>query len=188
MSITIRPYEERDRDGVRFACLNSEGPCDLTEAEQHFILTTYCDYYIEREPENCFVAANERDEAVGYVICTEDYDRFRPVFLADYLPRISESEPSHRRSAALSTVLQEKYKAEYPAHLHIDLLPDYQRRGAGSRLIDALRAHLKRKGVPGVMLTVGSSNLVGQSFYQKYGFTRLEALPGDIAFGLKLSD
>ena len=180
----IRPYEPKDRTGVRFTCLNSEGPCDMTPAECHFILTTYCDYYIEREPENCFVAANDADEAVGYVICAENYDVYRPVFLAAYLPRITN--PMHRHSAENSTLLQEKYKAAYPAHLHIDLLPAYQRQGLGHRLVDALAAHLKEKGVPGVMLTVGSSNTVGQSFYNKYGFTLLEAVPGDVAYGLTL--
>lgn len=184
----VRPYEPRDRDGVRFTCLNSEGPCDLSPAGQHFILTTYCDYYIEREPENCFVAANDADEAVGYVICAENYDAYRPVFLRDFLPRISEKETCHRAAAANSTVLQEKYKAEYPAHLHIDLLPPYQRQGLGHLLVDALANHLKQKGVPGVMLTVGDANNVGQSFYKKYGFTLLEAVPGDVAYGLKLTD
>ena len=184
----IRPYEPRDRDGVRFACLNSEGPCTMTPAEQHFILTTYCDYYIEREPENCFVAANEADEAVGYVICAENYDIFWQVFRKEYLPRISESEKHFRQSASLSTVLQDKYKDFYPAHLHIDLLPEYQRQGVGSKLVDALASHLRDKGVPGVMLTVGSSNYVGQGFYNKYGFTLLEKTSGDVAYGLKLTD
>ncbi len=186
--MTIRPYEPKDRDGVRFTCLNSEGPCDMTPAECHYILTTYCDYYIECEPQNCFVAANDADEAVGYVICTENYDAFRPVFLEKFLIRIPESEKEYRLNAFKSTDLQEKYKKDYPAHLHIDVLPQYQRMGVGSRLIDALAAHLRTKDIPGVMLTVGSSNLVGQGFYKKYGFTLLEAIPGDVAFGLKLSD
>nr|MCR5264754.1 GNAT family N-acetyltransferase [Clostridiales bacterium] len=68
------------------------------------------------------------------------------------------------------------------------VLPQYQRMGVGSSLIDALAAHLRSKGIPGVMLTVGSSNFVGQGFYKKYGFTLLETAPGDVAFGLKLSD
>lgn len=182
----IRAYEPKDRDAVRFICLNSEGPCDMDESGCRFILTTYCDYYIEKEAENCFVAADDDDRAVGYIICTESYDRFRPVFLSEYVPRIPAEEAAHREGAVNSTVLQEEYKAQYPAHLHIDLLPEYQRLGLGSRLVDTLCVHLKEKGVPGVMLTVGSLNTVGQSFYNKYGFTRLKALPGDVAYGLLL--
>ncbi|MCH5198865.1 MAG: GNAT family N-acetyltransferase [Oscillospiraceae bacterium] len=184
--MTIRPYESKDRDNVRFVCLNSEGPCDMDEKGQHFILTTYCDYFIEKEPQNCFVAANENDDAVGYIICAESYDPYRLVFIDEYVERIDEADIGHRQGALNSTVLQNKYKNEYPAHLHIDLLPEYQRMGLGSKLVDTLCAHLKGKGIPGVMLTVGSQNNVGQSFYKKYGFTVLEESPGDVAFGIKL--
>ncbi len=181
----IRPYEPKDADAVRFICLNSEGPCDLNEAEQHYILTTYCDYYIETEPQNCFVAADEDDRAVGYVICAEDFDAYRPVFLREYLPRIPAERLSFRFGARGSTVMQNQYKAAYPAHLHIDVLPEYQRHGLGRRMVDALLAHLRAKGIPGVMLTVGTGNRVGRSFYEKYGFTFLETRGGDTAYGLR---
>ena len=185
--MTIRPYREADKENVRFVCLNSEGPCDLDEAGQRYILTTYCDYYIEREPENCFVAADENDRAVGYIFCTESFEKFYPVFLRDYACSFPLSAPwFYCYNAAHSADLQGKYEEGYPAHLHIDLLPEFQRKGIGHRLVDTLAAHLKNKGVPGVMLTVGERNFVGQSFYKKYGFTLLEAAEYDIAFGLKL--
>jgi ribosomal protein S18 acetylase RimI-like enzyme len=184
--MTIRPFQDKDKDDVRFVCLNSEGPCDLNEADQHFILTTYCDYYIEREPQNCYVAADDTDRAVGYIFCAESFDGFFPVFLRDYASRFSLSQENYRISASHSADLQQKYKSEYPAHLHIDLLPEYQRMGLGHKLVDTLAEHLRSKGIPGVMLTVGTLNKVGQSFYNKYGFSILEVAPGDIAYGLKL--
>ena len=184
----IRPYAAKDKENVRFICLNSEGPCDMTDDEQHFILTTYCDYYTEIEPENCFVAAEPADTAIGYVICTESFDRFYPTFLKEYIPRLSDCAERYTLSALRSVDLQKKYKAEFPAHLHIDILPPYQRKGLGHLLIDALCAHLHNKSVPGVMLTVGSSNTVGQSFYNKYGFIRLEEYSGDVAYGLRLQE
>lgn len=185
--MVIRPYRPKDFGDVRYICLNSEGPCDMDEAGRHYILTTYCDYYIEKEPQNCFVAADEADRAVGYVICAEDYDAYRPVFLAEYLPRLPASPSAQRIGAETSTVLQDKYKKDYPAHLHIDVLPEYQRQGLGHRMVDALCAHLREKGVPGVMLTVGTGNGVGRSFYEKYGFALLEVQGGDTAYGIRLS-
>lgn len=182
----IRPYEKKDRDNVRFVCLNSEGPCDMNESSQHFILTTYCDYFIEKEPQNCFVAANDNDEAVGYIICAENYDAYKRIFDDEYVDRIPLTDTCHREGAKNSTLLQKKYKNEYPAHLHIDLLPEYQRKGLGSKLVNTLCCHLKNKGIAGVMLTCGSQNTVGRSFYKKYGFTLIEELPGDVAFGIKL--
>ena len=184
--MTIRPYQEKDREDVRFICLNSDGPCDLSKPDQHYILTTYCDYYIEREPQNCFVAADEEGRAVGYIICAENFDLFFAVFLRDYISRLSATPDNYPDMASHSADLQQKYKAEYPAHLHIDLLPEYQRMGLGHKLVDTLVSHLQHKGIPGVMLTVGTLNLVGQSFYNKYGFSVLEKTPGDVAYGLKL--
>lgn len=184
--MTIRPYQNKDKENVRFVCLNSEGPCDMNEAGQRYIITTYCDYYIEREPQNCFVAADGNDYAVGYILCAESFEAFYPVFLRDYACSFPLSQPWFFYGAAHSADLQAKYQEDYPAHLHIDLLPEYQRKGLGHKLVDTLAAHLKSKSVPGVMLTVGASNRVGQNFYTKYGFILLESAEDDIAFGLKL--
>lgn len=184
--MTIRPYQEKDRDDVRFICLNSEGPCKLSEKGQMFILTTYCDYFIECEGRNCFVAVDENDRAIAYVICAENYDTFYKQFNKEYLPRIKKTDFIHRRAAKYSTRLQKKYKEEYPAHLHIDVLPEYQRMGLGHQLVDALCAHLKSKGIRGIMLTASASNKKGVPFYNKYGFTMLEKKAGEVAFGIKL--
>lgn len=183
--MTIRPYQEKDKENVRFVCLNSEGPSEYDEDTAFFILNTYCDYFIEQESGNAFVAADENDRAIGYTYCAENYDAYKPLFDAAYLPRFPAG--SRRiEQAAHSADLQAKYKEEYPAHLHIDVLPEYQRMGLGHQLIDALCAHLKSKGVKGVMLTTGPDNQVGRGFYDKYGFTLLELTDEDVAYGLKL--
>ncbi|MBQ3128797.1 MAG: GNAT family N-acetyltransferase [Oscillospiraceae bacterium] len=185
----IRPYEEKDKENVRFICLNSEGECKMTPDEQKFILTTYCDYYIENEGINCFVAVDDNDRAIAYIICTEDFDSYRKVFVEEYIPRLDEDMVvwggNARNGASVSTKLQEKYKKDFPAHLHIDVLPEYHRQGIGHRLVDTLSAHLKEKGVRGVMLTVGAENIRGQSFYKKYGFEFIEKDGDDVAFGLR---
>ena len=186
MKMKIRPYEEKDWADVRFVCLNSEGPCPYSEDTKHFILTTYCDYFIEKEGFNCFVATDDSDRAVGYVICTEDYDRYKKCFDEEYLTRFSDREKRRREEAYASSDIQRKYKEEYPAHLHIDVLPEYQRMGVGHRLVDTLCEHLRKKNIPGVMLTVGKNNSVGRGFYEKYGFTLLEVSGDDAAYALKL--
>ncbi len=183
--MTIRPYRETDKEAVRYICLNSDGPCDADEKGQFFLLTTYCDYFIEQEGHNCFVCADENDKAVGYILCAENYDRFWVVFLKEYLPRL-DNDPVNRGYALKSTVLQAKYKDVYPAHLHIDLLPEYQRMGLGSKLTHTLFDHLRSKNIPGVMLTVWIHNQDGQQFYEKFGFEKLDANENNIAFGMKL--
>ncbi len=34
--MTIRPYEEKDKENVRFVCLNSEGPCKSSKRGINF--------------------------------------------------------------------------------------------------------------------------------------------------------
>ena len=65
--------------------------------------------------------------------------------------------------------------ADYPAHLHIDLLPPAQRQGWGRRLIATLCAALEGRGIPGVHLTYDPANTRARAFYDRLGF---EELPG----------
>lgn len=182
----IRPYESKDKEAVRYVCLNCDGPCDMSENAQHFILSTYCDYFIEQEPQNCFVAADENDKAVGYIICADNFDSFIEIFQKEYFTRISEKDTVNRVYASKSTLLQEKYKDKYPAHFHIDILPEYQRMGLGQKLIHSLYKHLKEKNVRGVMLSVNAENEKGINFYKKCGFTLLENAHGAEAYGMTL--
>lgn len=186
IKMTIRPYKEKDKENVRFVCLNSEGPCKSSKRGINFALAVYCDYYIENEPENCFVAVDEKDKAIGYIISTQDFDKFYPVFLDKYYMRIKKWEFKRRKSALRSVIPHEKYKEEYPAHLHIDVLPEYQRMGLGHKMTDALLSHLKAKGIKGIMLTTWIKNEKGRGFYDKYGFTLLAEMKNCAVYGIKL--
>jgi len=182
--ISIRKYQKKDFDDVRFACLNSTGE-EYDPIVSEFILHTFCDYYIEHEPENCFVLDDD-GKAVGYIICAENYDNYKEIFDKEYLPLTKHLGEERYGWAKESTVLQNKYKENYPAHLHIDILPGYHRKGFGGKLLTALFDHLRSKGVKGVMLTAGTENLNAGSFYKKYGFEKLEIYDTDVAFGMKL--
>lgn len=184
---TIRPYQPGDKENVRHICIQT-GPARAMEAgpDQSKLLTCYCDYYIECEPHNCFVIADDADQAVGYILCAEDCRQYRAQFLHDYAPRTKELTWFHRMECHGSAILPWFFRKRYPAHLHIDILPDYQRMGLGSQLMNALTAHLREKGIPGVMLAVGADNQKGRSFYRKYGFRTLLHLPGVVVMGLDL--
>jgi ribosomal protein S18 acetylase RimI-like enzyme len=65
----------------------------------------------------------------------------------------------------------------YPAHLHINIHPNYQRNGLGSLLLEAYEQNLIQKSVAGYHLGVYGKNQVGISFYEKKGLTRLRQLP-----------
>ena len=183
--VEIRKYEHKDYEGVRHVCLYSDGPNNSSKKSNDFILLTYCNYYIEHEPENCFVA-EDGGRVVGYIICTADYDIFEKAFRKKYLPRVFKLGIDKYFGARFSATMQKKHKKTHPAHLHIDILPEYQRMGIGGKLVDALCSHLKSAGVKGVMLTAGASNVKGVNFYSKYGFELLEKRNGCVAYGLRL--
>ena len=184
--MTIRPYESKDKESVRFVHLNSEGPCKSSKRGINFSLAVYCDYYIEKEPENCFVAVDENDKAVGYVISAENFDKFKETYLSTYYPRIKKWEYRRRKSGLRAIASQEKYKADYPAHLHIDILPEYQHKGLGRKLMDALCKNLRQKNVKGVMFTVWHKNYNAIKLYEKYGFELIETKETTLVYGLKL--
>ncbi len=182
----IRPYQAADKKNVQFVCLNSEGPCKSSKRGINFSLAVYCDYYIENEPENCFVAADENNRAIGYVISTENFDKFEKIYISNYYPKIKKWEYRRRKSALRAIESQKKHKNDYPAHLHIDILPEYQHMGLGKKLMDALCDNLRKKGVKGVMFTVWHKNYNAIKFYEKYGFELIETKETTLVYGLKL--
>ncbi|THH33678.1 hypothetical protein EUX98_g588 [Antrodiella citrinella] len=63
-----------------------------------------------------------------------------------------------------------------PAHLHIDILPAYQRRGWGRKLIGTLVRWLEHeKGLQGVWLGMDVRNEDAAKFYKRLGFAPIEA-------------
>jgi ribosomal protein S18 acetylase RimI-like enzyme len=75
--------------------------------------------------------------------------------------------------------------AQYPAHLHIDLLPETQGQGLGRRLIETLFAELRRRGVPGLHLGMNPENIGAGAFYERLGMHRLESAPDSTMYGVR---
>src|SRR6185312_3341971 len=78
---------------------------------------------------------------------------------------------------------EEWLQADYPAHLHINVLPEAQSGGWGRRLIEAELAALRKAGVRGVHLGVSPTNLRAQGFYRHVGFTDISR-DGHVTFGM----
>ncbi|MBR3869239.1 MAG: GNAT family N-acetyltransferase [Clostridia bacterium] len=165
----IRPYKETDKNNFRRICIETASASDKPEKEQIFITKLYCDYYIEQEPQNCFALADDNDEAVGYILCSENMKRY-----------IKAMKP-YRASIKKLGFFQYLYSwgeiiAHLPAskkckaHMHIDILPDYQHKGYGTQLINTLKENLSSKGINSVMLVVGADNKNAVKFYKKNGF------------------
>ena len=88
----------------------------------------------------------------------------------------SSRTPKRSGSSCAATTPSEIEIAEvddYPAHLHIDLLPAAQGQGWGTKLIGRLRSELADVGVPGVFASLDAENVTAPGFYDKIGFTEL---------------
>lgn len=170
---TVRSYNEKDKERVQQICLANAECLNSPEETQRYILIMYCNYYIEQEPENCFVAVNDEDEAVGYIICSENYDKYEKTFKEFYLNQCAAISPKRYVEAKLDLLSHSMFKNQYTAHFHIDIDDNYQRQGLGSLLISTLKAHLRKKNLTGMMMVCGADNENAKSFYRRNGFKDL---------------
>lgn len=186
-NITVRSYQEKDRQAVREICIATSSLPVESERQRRLLLLQYCDYYLEQEPDACLVAVDETDTPVGYILCCKDYKAYRRRFLESYLPRIRALSVWRAAAARAEVWMTGRYAGRYPAHMHIDILEGFQRQGIGHRLMDALTSFLAGRQAKGLMLIVGAANEKGVSFYDKYGFQRIGNVAGAIVMGLWLS-
>lgn len=184
--MNIRKYEPEDRAQVVKICLHNADLEDASSPIGEFIYQMFCSYYVDIEPENCFVAVDDNDVPFGYVYGAADFDRYAVQF-ENYLKTIREIDGGKYLPDALVEMYNHYiYKNEYPAHLHIDLLENGRGSGVGSALIKKYCENIKSRGINGVMLIVGSDNIRGRNFYEKNGFTLLADKHSGAAYGKKL--
>ncbi len=167
----IRPAELRDLEKVEYICRMTAGDLACTdEIIGKAVSKTFSTYYICECCDTCFILADENDDAVGYILCETDYKRYRKIFRQKYVPIIRDIHKKDGRDAWFLPIPFSLFGKKYPAHLHIDILPEYQNKGFGSKLIEALLIKLKAQGVKGVMLTANFKNSGAIRFYKRLGF------------------
>lgn len=177
--INIRKYEPKDKQNlIKVLYETSSLPLE-TQKQRKFLELMFNDYYTETEPENCFVAVNEEDEAVGYILCAKDYDTYEKNFMNFYMPEIKELGFNFYAMAMGELFVHKLLKNKYPAHLHIDILDVCQGQGVGTRLVNTLGEHLSENGVHGLMLSCGMGNTGAIKFYQKNNFKKIVNFFGD---------
>lgn len=185
--MNIRNVLEKDKENLEKICLATAAESfKKNEKEIENTLLLYNRYYFRTQKDNCFVLTNESDEAVGYVLCAPDYKEFRRGFHEKELKDIAALGFTKKIRALLETNFNRPFSKSYPAHLHIDILPEYQGGGNGTRLINTLLCHLKGKGVKGVMLVAGADNKKAIAFYKKNGFDKIINFFGAYVMGIEI--
>lgn len=176
--LEIKPFEKKYFEDVQQVCVNT-GPEEASKdaAKRERLLAIYCNYYCEQEPDNAFVLVDENDKAQGYIFCGENARQYHEKFIP-YMKKIRK----HGIIACLipwgEKIIYNILAKKYPAHLHIDINHEFTGNGNGTRLMETLLEHLKRKNVNGVVLMVSSSNTAAIRFYKRNGFKILCSLFG----------
>jgi len=180
----IRPYRAADLAAVYDICVRTAD----AGADARGMFSTddlwgdlFAGPYLHLEPELAFVV-DDAGEAVGYVVGTADTAAFAKRYPVEWVPRITDRypEPPPPPRTAEQDMIALHYRPErmivpgldgFPAHLHIDLLPEFQGRGFGRRLIERFTSAVDAPGVHVAMLT---KNVAARGFYDRLGF---EVLP-----------
>jgi ribosomal protein S18 acetylase RimI-like enzyme len=198
--LVFRPYAAGDRARVRDICFRTgymgepvawQWPDDESWADM------FTGYYTDLEPERALVV--ERDGTVaGYLLgCIDSRRAWNPAAVAGrhILRRGIAFRRGTRRviartfSDAVADLLRRRLDPHalefsdprYPAHVHIDLLPEVRGVGAGGRLMRMWLDELRRRAVSGCHLQKFAENTGAAAFFEACGFRRIgtpQPVPG----------
>lgn len=191
--LELRPYRPADRAAVYEICVRTaDAGADATGqySSDDLMPDVYAGPYLEYAPELVTLVVDgsgESERVLGYIIAAADTRDFVRWYEEHWLPRFAAryapaGEPASGVSAKERVVIAAGLHpqappsdelAAYPAHLHINLLPETQGRGLGRTLIATLLAQLREQDVPGVHLGYEPLNGGAAAFYARLGFRPL---------------
>jgi len=150
--------------------------------------------YARRHPDLTWVLEDDLGRVAGYVTATDDTDAFEQWFRDEWWPsrsaryaRTGEKQLELLEYADERDPGSEVHRREYPAHLHIDLLPTVQGGGYGRRLITTVVDELRRRGVRGLHLGMDPQNASAAAFYERIGFERLPSPERSVIYGIRIA-
>ncbi|MEU0900122.1 GNAT family N-acetyltransferase [Streptomyces massasporeus] len=196
-SSVIRPYRPEDRPALDDICIRTAHHGEDSRphyADPGIFPVTFAAPYVHLELDLAFVLDDGRGQAVGYILGTADTPRFAEAFRATWLPQVAGRYPEPPRpprtpDEVMAGLLHHPERmvlpelAGHPAHLHIDLLPDWQGRGHGRRLMRTFLRALQDRGVPAVHLSMATANTRARAFYDRMGFEEIDVPePGEATY------
>jgi GNAT superfamily N-acetyltransferase len=145
------------------------------------------------EPKTCFVVDDDTGRGVGYFLGVVKTPAFVQKYKEQYITYLEaqgfsrpSSDEDKQWATNLPNALREimfnpegmlhrewpKLIEEYPAHMHIDILPSHQGQGWGRKLIEQFCTLAKAAGAGGLHLGMAATNDEAGKFYSKLGFSR----------------
>ena len=198
MKIKIRAYQTTDLKALYRICLltgKSGKDASGLYGDPDLLGHYYAAPYVFLEPHLCFVLTCNNDPC-GYILGTSDSEQFYLRSEKEWFPPLRKKYPMPATDdttpdARIIRLIHQGHRpkpdlSKYPAHLHIDLLPQAQGKGWGRKLLETFFAALKDRKVSAVHLEVGKSNKGAILFYEKTGFHIIKEYEHSIAFGYYL--
>lgn len=198
MQLEIRPYRQTDLAALYEICLltadggkDASGLFDDKQLVGHFYSAPYGVF----EADACIVVTLD-GKVSGYVVGAKDSAAFACTLELQWFPDLRKAFPLEVEDA--TTLPQKVIKhihngyqprpefSQYPAHLHINLLPNLQGLGVGKKIMQAFIDNLKQLNVSGLHLEVSSDNQTAIGFYKKLGFQQIAEFEHSLGFGLEL--
>ncbi len=185
MSPQIRQARPEDKSALYSICLltaHAGGDASALYSDPDYPGQIWSVPYLEFEPEHAFVL-DDGGTILGYVVGTKDTKAFEKKLDAEWWPMLVEKYADRKPSAEFDSKVLDyirqpsRAKAslcdDYPAHLHINLLPSAQSGGWGRRMIEAELNSLRDAGAKGIHLGLSLTNDRAYGFYKHIGLNEI---------------
>ncbi len=195
----IRPTRPDDRDALYQVCLrtgDAGGDAGVLFEDSRLLGEIYVGPYLML-PSGIGLTALEDGMPSGYALAAIDTRRFEADCEATWWPALRARYPDpgpdpSTRDEELTYLIHhpphasEEMVGSYPAHLHLDLLPQLQGRGIGTAMMSRLLDELTDHRAPGVHLGADPRNTRAIGFYAHLGFLILAEEPNVVWMGMRL--
>ncbi|MGZ9720610.1 GNAT family N-acetyltransferase [Rhizobium miluonense] len=191
--VSIRTVRLEDIDQL-YAISLSTGDAGKDAAPLHrdgrLIGHIYSAPYATLHPELVFVAEDE-EGVFGYIAGVFDTIAFDERLEREWWPHLRGLYADPEGDPALWDADQKRISAihhpkqapailieQFPAHIHMNLLPRAQGKGVGTALLDRWMENARLGGIKGIHLGANSGNHSGIRFWSSRGFVPVELPPG----------
>jgi len=197
MDHIIRPFHPSDLVDLYHICLltaDSGKDASAKYKDPDLVGQFYAAPYAVLEPDLCFIL-DISGKPCGYILGTRDSQQFYERCEKEWFPLLRKRYPfpppdEVSFDATIIRLIHNGHLlkpelAGYPAHLHIDILPEGQGSGMGRKLMETFMDKLRQHEVPALHLQVGKANPGAVKFYERLGFQIIIEYERAIAFGIR---
>jgi ribosomal protein S18 acetylase RimI-like enzyme len=190
VDLSIRSYQRDDREFIYRIAADTAffgEPVEAFLEDRRLFCDVLYRYYTDFEPEHLWVACADA-QVVGFLAgCLHTKARNR-VWVSRLLPRmvwrISRGKyhfgprtRAYTLGLAWDVVSGKLPRADlraFPAHLHVNIAPEWRGRGLGKSLLVTYLDFLRHSALPGVHLETTSRNVAACRLYESLGFQLLD--------------